>query len=138
MLDASFINSSLKSALGNGVEAVILLDGNGVLLSSASLNPEYVCQKEHSMIVAATGNVWRACARNDLTKNKLTNEMEPEALEQVLIDFGCRKICAMSVGGSAILCMVGTELEMGFLKLRTAALQRRLDGHLRPVLFLPS
>ncbi|ESL07929.1 hypothetical protein TRSC58_04377 [Trypanosoma rangeli SC58] len=134
MLDAAFINSSMKNALGNGVEAVILLDENGVLLSSASLNPEYVWQKEHSMIVAATGNVWRACAHNDLTKNKTTNTAEAEALEQVLIDFGEKKLCAMSVGGSAILCMVGTELEMGLLKLKTASLQRRLDGHLRPVL----
>ncbi|RNF19239.1 uncharacterized protein Tco025E_04193 [Trypanosoma conorhini] len=138
MLDAAFINSSMKNALGNGVEVVILLDENGVLLSSASLNPEYVCQKEHSMIVAATGNIWRACARNDLAKNKLTNAVEAEALEQVLVDFGGKKLCAMSVGGSAILCMLGTGLEMGLLKLKTASLQRRLDGHLRPVLLLSS
>ncbi|KEG10824.1 hypothetical protein DQ04_03251020 [Trypanosoma grayi] len=138
MLDASAINSSMHHAVGNGVVTAFLLDENGVLLSSASADPEYVHTRERSMILAAIGNVWRACARNDLAKNKITNEVEPEALEQVLMDFSSKKLCAMSVGGTAILCLVSSGLEMGLLKLKTAALQRRLDEYLRPVLMVSS
>nr|CCC92972.1 hypothetical protein, unlikely [Trypanosoma congolense IL3000] len=134
MLNAVVVNECLHGAVGSGVVASILLDEDGVLLSSASSNQEYAYSKERSMIIAAMGNVWRASARNDLAKNKTTNELEPEALEQVLIDFGNRKLCAMSVGGKAILCLVGYDVEMGALKLKTAALQRRLDGCLRQAL----
>ncbi|KAH9601744.1 hypothetical protein LSM04_006936 [Trypanosoma melophagium] len=134
MLDAAAINNSMLHAIEDGVVAVFLLDRDGVLLSSASADPEYVHAKERAMIIAAIGNVWRACASNDLAKNKLTNKVEKESLEQVLIDFGKNKLCAMSVGGNAILCLVGSGMEMGLVKLKTATLQRRLDSYLRPVL----
>ncbi|ORC91995.1 uncharacterized protein TM35_000042090 [Trypanosoma theileri] len=134
MLDAAAINSSMQQAVEDGVVGVFLLDRDGVLLTSASADPDYVHTKERAMIIAAISNVWRACASNDMAKNKLTNKVETESLEQVLIDFGENKICAMSVGGNAILGLVGSGMEMGLVKLKTATLQRRLDSYLRHVL----
>ncbi|KAG8348278.1 hypothetical protein ERJ75_001740500 [Trypanosoma vivax] len=134
MLNAVAVNDCLSSAVGNGIVTVILLGNDGVPLSSASSTPEYDHSRERAMIVAAIGNVWRASARNDLSRNKTTNELEPDALEHVLIDFGQQKICAISVGGGAILCVVSRGLEMGLLKLKAVALQQRLDAYLRPVL----
>ncbi|CBH14506.1 hypothetical protein, conserved [Trypanosoma brucei gambiense DAL972] len=134
MLEAAVVNECLHGAVGSGILAALLLDEEGVLLSSASSSEEYSYSRERTMIIAAIGNVWRASAQNDLAKSKITNELEPEALEQVLIDFGSKKLCAMSVGGKAILCLVGYQVEMGLLKLKTAAVQRRLDVHLRPAL----
>lgn len=136
MLNASELNAVIKGGVGDGVQLVLLLDANGDAMSSAFTDIRKDKNDDYAEMVAATANAWRVYARSDLAVNRLTLQVEPDSLEQVLVDFGEKKMCAMSVAGSAVLCLVSSDasVQMGLLKLKTAALQRKLDAMLRPVM----
>lgn len=137
MLNASELNAAIHSAVGDGVLMGLLLDANGTTLASAfDSNNAARAEEEYPAMVAATANAWRVYAGTDLTINKITLETEADALEQVLLDIGERKLCAMSVADVTVVCLVSCDpaMQIGLLKLRTAALQQRLDLLLRPVM----
>lgn len=139
MLNASELNAVMNSAVGDGVLLGLVLDANGTTIVSVfSKEDPARAEADSAAIIAATANVWRVYAGSDLAVNKMTLEAESDALEQVLIDFGERKLCAMSVADTAVLCLVSCDpaMQIGLLKLKTAALQQRVDLLLRPVMMM--
>lgn len=137
MLNASELNAAMHCAVGDGVLLALLLDANGSTIASAFAKESIArAEEDYASMVAATANAWRVYAGSDLAANKVTLETESDALEQVLMDFGDRKLCAMSVADSAVICLVSCDpkVQIGLLKLKTAALQQRLDLLLRPVM----
>lgn len=90
----------------------------------------------YAAVVSAVHNLWRAYGRCDLAVNTLTLNIEPEALEQILVDLGSMRLCAMSVKSGVILCLVSQDAahEVGMLKLKTAALQQAVFDMLAPIL----
>ncbi|CCW61360.1 unnamed protein product [Phytomonas sp. EM1] len=136
MLNAAEINAVVESGVGDGVQLAILLEANGTVISSAFACSKKEREEVYAPVVAATMNIWRLFGRNDLTINKISLEEEPDALEQVLVDFGDKKLCAMSVAENVILCLMSNNaaVQVGRLKLKTMLLQRQLDAILRPIM----
>ncbi|CAJ1037133.1 hypothetical protein Q4I30_007680 [Leishmania utingensis] len=138
MLCASDLNGVMNSAVGDGVLMALLLDASGNAIATAFAGSAAQKDIMYAPVVAATANMWRAYARSDLAVNKLNLELETESLEQVIASFPDKKICAMSVADTAVVSLMSVDKSVteGFLKLKTAALQRKLDGLLRPVMAL--
>lgn len=136
MLCASDLNAVVSSAVGDGVLMALLLDASGNAIASAFAGTPAQKDVTYAPVVAATANMWRAYGRSDLAMNKLNLELETESLEQMLVCFPDKKICAMSVADTAVVSLVSVDESVteGFLKLKTAALQRKLDRLLRPVM----
>jgi hypothetical protein len=136
MLNASELNAVIGNAVGNGVIMALLLDASGNAIASAFAGTAAQKEAIYAPVVAATANMWRAYARCDLATNKLNLELEIESLEQMIAVFPDKKICAMSVADTAVVSLVSLEgaVTEGFLKLKTAAVQRTLDRLLRPVM----
>ncbi|CAD2216561.1 hypothetical protein AGDE_02819 [Angomonas deanei] len=86
-------------------------------------------------MITTTSNLWRAYSTNDLTVNKLTMKPEEDALECIFLEFEDSKLCTMSATEYAVVCLVSKDgaMEMGMLKLRTAALQRQVNALLQPI-----
>lgn len=135
MLNASEVNAVVKSVVGNGIHLALLLDPSGNAISSAFDGIPDEREAPYASMIAVTANMWRAYARCDLAVNKLNLELEQDSLEQVLIEFDDKRMCAMSVADTAVVSLVSLDpnVTVGFLKLKTAALQRQLDSMLRPV-----
>ncbi|KPI90749.1 hypothetical protein ABL78_0185 [Leptomonas seymouri] len=136
MLNASELNAVVGSAVDNGVIMVLVLDASGNVIASAFSGTAAEKERIYAAMIAATANMWRAYARNGLAMNKLNLELETESLEQMIVVFPDKKVCAMSVADTAVVSLVSLDdaVTEGFLKLKTAALQRRLDRLLRPVM----
>ncbi|KAK7200889.1 hypothetical protein NESM_000147700 [Novymonas esmeraldas] len=136
MLCASDLNAVMSHAVGDGILMSLLLDASGNAIASAFAGPASQKDVAYAPAVAATANMWRAYAHSDLAMNKLNLELESESLEQMIVVFPDKKICAMSVADTAVVSLVSADEAMteGFLKLKTAALQRKLDRLLRPVM----
>lgn len=136
MLNASELNVVVSGAVGNGVVMALLLDASGNAIASAFGGTAADKEAIYAPVVAATANMWRAYARSELAVNKLNLEVEAESLEQMIVVFPDKKICAMSVADTAVVSLVSLEESVtdGYLKLKTAALQRKLDRLLRPVM----
>ncbi|KAG5467041.1 hypothetical protein LSCM1_01221 [Leishmania martiniquensis] len=136
MLCASDLNAVVSSAVGDDVLMALLLDASGNAIATAFAGSAEQRDNLYAPLVAATANMWRAYARSDLAVNKLNLELESESLEQMIVSFPDKKICAMSVADTAVVSLVSVNESVteGFLKLKTAALQRKLDCLLRPVM----
>ncbi|KAG5466509.1 hypothetical protein LSCM4_01660 [Leishmania orientalis] len=136
MLCASDLNAVVSSAVGDDVLMALLLDASGNAIATAFAGSAAQRDILHAPLVAATANMWRAYAHSDLATNKLNLELESESLEQIIVSFPDKKICAMSVADTAVVSLVSVNESVteGFLKLKTAALQRKLDRLLRPVM----
>ncbi|EPY30040.1 hypothetical protein STCU_04266 [Strigomonas culicis] len=83
--------------------------------------------------------MWHAYANNDLALNKFSLDAVLEPPEQIIVDFGSRKLCVMATGGRALLALLSSDseemkTEMGMLKLKTSMLHHRVDPLLRPVM----
>ncbi|KPA86562.1 hypothetical protein ABB37_00698 [Leptomonas pyrrhocoris] len=135
MLNASEFNAVVGSAVGNGVIMALVLDASGNAIATAFSGTAAEKEVIYAAVVAATANMWRAYARSSLATNTLNLELETESLEQMIVVFPDKKICAMSVADTAVVSLVSLDdaVTEGFLKLKTAALQRKLDRLLRPV-----
>lgn len=136
MLNASELNAMVSGAVGEGIVMALLLDACGNAIASAFGGSAAEKEIFYAPVVAATANMWRAYARSKLAVNKLNLELEADSLEQMLAVFPDKKICAMSVADTAVISLVslGDGVTEGFLRLKTAALQRKLDRLLRPVM----
>ncbi|KAG5492343.1 hypothetical protein GH5_01261 [Leishmania sp. Ghana 2012 LV757] len=136
MLCASDLNAVVSSAVGDDVLMALLLDASGNAIATAFAGSAAQRDILYAPLVAATANMWRAYARSDLATNKLNLELESESLEQIIVSFSDKKICAMSVADTAVVSLVSVNESVteGFLKLKTADLQRKLDRLLRPVM----
>lgn len=136
MLNASELNAVVSSAVGNGILMALVLDASGNAIATGFSGTAAEKEAIYAPVVAATANMWRAYARNELAMNKLNLELETESLEQMVAVFPDKKICAMSVADTAVVSLVSLDDSVtdGYLKLRTAALQRKLDRLLRPVM----
>ncbi|KAG5491364.1 hypothetical protein JIQ42_01263 [Leishmania sp. Namibia] len=136
MLCASDLNAVVNSAVGDDVLMALLLDASGNAIATAFSGSAAQRDILYAPLVAATANMWRAYAHSDLATNKLNLELESESLEQIIVSFPDKKICAMSVADTAVVSLVSVNESVteGFLKLKTAALQRKLDRLLRPVM----
>ena len=136
MLNASELNAVVSSAVGNGILMALVLDASGNAIATGFSGTAAEKEAIYAPVVAATANMWRAYARNELATNKLNLELETESLEQMVAVFPDKKICAMSVADTAVVSLMSLDDSVtdGYLKLRTAALQRKLDRLLRPLL----
>ncbi|KAG5492876.1 hypothetical protein JKF63_01456 [Porcisia hertigi] len=136
MLCASDLNAVVNSAVGDDILMALLLDASGNAIATAFAGSAAQRDMFYAPVVAATANMWRAYARNDLAINKLNLELEADSLEQMIVNFPDKKLCAMSVAETAVVSLlsVNESVTDGFLKLKTAALQRKLDRILRPVM----
>ncbi|CCW68952.1 unnamed protein product [Phytomonas sp. Hart1] len=136
MLNAAELNAVVQSGVGDGVQLAILLETNGTVLSSAFACSKKEREEAYARVVAAAINIWRLYGRNDLTINQISLEEESNALEQVLMDWGEQKLCAMAVADKAIICLLANDaaVQVGRLKVKTMQLQRELDAILRPVM----
>lgn len=139
MLNAIAFSESLRQALGDGIETIMVVSLSGDLIGCASSATKGdAAYMEQGLLSAAATNMWAAYANNDLSRpqQQAMGFAGPsvEGLEAMYTVVGNNKMCLLSVGGTALLCLSGQNAELGMLKTKGAALQRHLDGPLRQVM----
>ena len=145
MVKASSLATSLRRAIGDGVESALLLTTSGALMCTASNRVafDFARSQECRKQTAIVANLWRTYAQS---ANGMPCDTAPtphgdasgggaaanQDLELVLAELETHRLCCVGLGGRAVLALFATPAtELGMLKLKAASLQAELFDGLR-------